>query len=619
MWALCLACLGVLSSILYHIIQREKRQLPKGFRHARASGVPPRQSLPNRDRYSRKKVPPALDAIVIGSGMGGLSCAALMARAGRRVLVLEQHYIAGGATHAFKDGGYEFDTGVHYVGNIDKRKRYLRLITRPGDEIQWDPMGRHPWDAGGPSGTYDEIHMGTPTGVPMAVNLKAGKDRYVAELCHHFPGAQNRASVEEWVRRCTEASRKDLFFHLKVSHHHWLSRLINCVASTTFFAHTQKTADQVAREVAPHNPQLRAALLGQCGDYGALPSQESFFLHASVANHYFEGGFYPRGGSDTIASKIIPVIEQGGGRCLVGQGVAALLLSPTASKVVGVELENGDRIHAPQIISACGVFNTYRKLLPPHAVPRGIMAKVDQVGTSCTMLCLFVGMRGTPTELRLRSSNLWHWPQADYDAMMASFKADPHSAPLPYFLGFPCAKDSTWETRYPNRSNAVILTSASFDWFAPWASTSWPQTPQGQPGKRGTGQEGASQEDYDQLKDMFQARLLEALYAHYPQCRGRVEYAKVGTSLTFNHYLRSHQGEVYGLASHPTRFQADDWLRPRTPVGGLFMTGQDVTTLGVTGALMSGVLTAHAALGYGTLTDLISGRNLVEDLEHLTV
>ena len=94
---------------------------------------------------------------------------------------------------------------------------------------------------------------------------------------------------------------------------------------------------------------------------------------------------------------------------------------------------------------------------------------------------------------------------------------------------------------------------------------------------------------------------------------------KGNNGLTFNHYLRSHQGEVYGLASHPTRFQADDWLRPRTPVGGLFMTGQDVTTLGVTGALMSGVLTAHAALGYGTLTDLISGRNLVEDLEHLTV
>ena len=136
MWALCLAFLGVLSSILYHIIQREKRQLPKGFRHARASGVPPRQSLPNRDRYSRKKVPPASDAIVIGSGMGGLSCAALMARAGRRVLVLEQHYIAGGATHAFKDGGYEFDTGVHYVGNIDKRKHRLnqrqKLGGRPG-------------------------------------------------------------------------------------------------------------------------------------------------------------------------------------------------------------------------------------------------------------------------------------------------------------------------------------------------------------------------------------------------------------------------------------------------------------------------------------------------------
>jgi all-trans-retinol 13,14-reductase len=74
---------------------------------------------------------------------------------------------------------------------------------------------------------------------------------------------------------------------------------------------------------------------------------------------------------------------------------------------------------------------------------------------------------------------------------------------------------------------------------------------------------------------------------------------------------------VYGLESHPERFDMDDWLRPQTHIDGLYMTGQDVTTLGVTGALMSGVLTAHAVLGYGGLSDVVSGRNLVEDLWHL--
>eukprot|EP00294_Goniomonas_avonlea_P002435 CAMPEP_0114569602 /NCGR_PEP_ID=MMETSP0114-20121206/16721_1 /TAXON_ID=31324 /ORGANISM="Goniomonas sp, Strain m" /LENGTH=99 /DNA_ID=CAMNT_0001756507 /DNA_START=16 /DNA_END=311 /DNA_ORIENTATION=+ len=91
----------------------------------------------------------------------------------------------------------------------------------------------------------------------------------------------------------------------------------------------------------------------------------------------------------------------------------------------------------------------------------------------------------------------------------------------------------------------------------------------------------------------------------------------VGSSLTFNFYIGSNRGEVYGLNCNPERFQADDWLRPQTQVPGLFITGQDVTTLGVTGALMGGILTAHSALGYGSVIDLLSGRNLVEDIMHL--
>ena len=170
------------------------------------------------------------------------------------------------------------------------------------------------------------------------------------------------------------------------------------------------------------------------------------------------------------------------------------------------------------------------------------------------------------------------------------------------FLGFPCAKDSTWAARYPGKSNAVILAMCKYEWFEKWKDE--PQ------GKRG--------EEYDKLKAVFERRILEeGLYHHYPQCRGKVRHTSVGSSLTFNHYLNSERGEVYGLEAHPERFEAEDWLRPETPLPGLFLTGQDVTTLGVTGALMSGILTAHSVLGYGGPLDLASGRNLVEDLWHL--
>ena len=69
-----------------------------------------------------------MDAIVIGSGIGGLTTAALLSRIGKKVLVLEQHYIAGGCTHTFEDKGYEFDTGIHYIGNMHKKHSFSRKL-----------------------------------------------------------------------------------------------------------------------------------------------------------------------------------------------------------------------------------------------------------------------------------------------------------------------------------------------------------------------------------------------------------------------------------------------------------------------------------------------------------
>jgi all-trans-retinol 13,14-reductase len=246
------------------------------------------------------------------------------------------------------------------------------------------------------------------------------------------------------------------------------------------------------------------------------------------------------------------------------------------------------------------------KLLPDNVVPRSIQSTFEQIGHSVSFFYIFIGMEGSPTELQLRSSNIWHWPQRDYDKMLKEFYADPLNAPLPLFIGFPCAKDSTWSERFPGKSNAVIMTVQKHEWWEQWQD------------KR-QGHRGA---EYEELKRKIGDRILEeGLYHYYPQTRGKVTFTMTGSSLTFNHYIGSERGEVYGLDSAPLRFQQgahQSWLRPQLPgIKGAFQTGVDVTTLGVTGALMAGVLTAHEVLGYGSLADLLSGRNLVEDLWHL--
>ena len=186
--------------------------------------------------------------------------------------------------------------------------------------------------------------------------------------------------------------------------------------------------------------------------------------------------------------------------------------------------------------------------------------------------------------------------------MIDDFHKNPETAPIPMFIGFPCAKDSDWSRRYPGKSNAVILTMANFEEFEKWKDE--------RPGKRS--------EEYQKRKKLYADRILEeGLYHYYPKTRGKVKYCEVGSPLTFNHYIGSQRGECYGLDNKPIRYQHDDWLIPKTHIKNLYLTGIDITTVGFTGGLMAGVLTAHSVLGYGTLTDLITGRNLIDDIKNI--
>ena len=131
--------------------------LPRGYKGTFAACPPDRKMPAARDAFKARKVPEDLDYVIIGSGIGGMYTAALLAKVGKKVLVLEQHYIAGGCMHCFDDKGFEFDTGVHYVGKVEKYGMLLNMVTEEGvAPVEWAQMGT---EADG--FVYDEIHVGT--------------------------------------------------------------------------------------------------------------------------------------------------------------------------------------------------------------------------------------------------------------------------------------------------------------------------------------------------------------------------------------------------------------------------------------------------------------------------
>jgi len=567
-------------------IKSKKKYLPKGLNlDCKFDYKVERNSEINRDGYSKRKIPEDLDAIVIGSGIGGLTTAALLSRIGKKVLVLEQHYIAGGCTHCFDDRGYEFDTGIHYVGNVEKRKELLDMITET--PIEWDKMGREDGKF-----VYDEIRIGE-----LKHDYRAGEFNFVMDLIKKYP--KEEEAIYKYVKIVKKTAKKDLYFLLKIMKPKWLKNIIINYFCKDFFEIVNKTPYDVLRSLTK-NEDLIAILCGQYGDCGPLPSKGSFFMHAGVVNHYLNGGWYPRGGCNVIAKKIIPIIEKSGGRVLVRKGVKRILVN--IDKAYGVEMMNGDIITSKIVISNAGALNTYKKLLSSTQVPKSIYNKMDNLGRSCCFIYLFVGMDTPPSELKLRSANMWSYPDKDFDKMIERYYKDPLNEPMPFFMGFPCAKDSTWNERYPGKSNAVILTAAKYEWFEEWEDKKW--------NKRG--------DEYKEFKKKFGDKLIEeSLYKHYPQCRDKVNYMSVGTPLTFNHFIASTKGEVYGLNCLPERFSKNDWLVPKTHIKDLYLTGQDITTLGFSGALMSGVLTTNCILGYGTPSDVFLGRDLIKDMKNI--
>src|SRR5215472_18223681 len=126
--------------------------------------------------YKQHPVGGPYDAIVIGSGIGGLTAAAMLARhGGRKVLVLERHYTAGGFTHVFRRPGYEWDVGVHYIGRVNSPREQIRAAFDNLSEgrLRWNPM----------PDVYDRIQIGD-----RSYDFPTGIERFRARMKDYFPG-----------------------------------------------------------------------------------------------------------------------------------------------------------------------------------------------------------------------------------------------------------------------------------------------------------------------------------------------------------------------------------------------------------------------------------------------
>ncbi|EPG72433.1 NAD(P)-binding Rossmann-like domain protein [Leptospira fainei serovar Hurstbridge str. BUT 6] len=505
------------------------------------------------------------DVIIIGSGMGALTTGSLLAQfSDKKVLLLEQHFKAGGFTHVFKrEGKFLWDVGIHYVGDMESGsalRKVFDLVT--AGKVRWAAM---------PDVFEKFVYP------DFTFSVRNDPSIYENDLIESFP------EEKEAIRRYFHDIKKVASWH---GRHMMLKALppfldtfgaaLDLIGSSSALVTTGEYLDKNFR-----NQKLKAVLCSQWGDYGLPPKISSFAIHALIVSHYLKGGFYPIGGSGQIAQAVQDILKAHGGRIALSREVKEILVDN--GKAIGVRVlnkrkteEEGKEIeeiyYAPQIVSDAGAYNTFLNLLPtsvklPYRQELESFSKVFPLTTNVT---LYLGLKEDPRRLGFQGENHWIYSSYDHDKNFSEGYKWTEGGRIPgVYLSFPSLKDPE-----AHAHTAEIIAFCDYKAFEFWKDQPWKER----------------NETYKAKKAELIRRLLDYVEEKYEGFKDLVEYTELSTPITTEHFTLHRKGTIYGLPCVPDRFREvkSPWFSPKTPIENLTLTGADAASPGLSGAMMGG-------------------------------
>ena len=483
--------------------------------------------------------------VIIGSGLGGLSCGVILAKNGYDVTVLEKGQQIGGCLQCFHRDDVSFDTGMHYIGSADTGQ-VLHIIMK---YLGIDPS--------------IELSRLNPTGYDI-ISYKGchyqfanGRESFINELAQHFP--HNREEIEKYYDLVKLVASSSAM--------HSLNRNVDINVNTAF---KMKSVNDVIDKCIS-NPVLRQVIGGIQPLYAGIKDHTPFATHALIHDCFEQSAFRIVGGSSCIANSLENQICQMGGKVLIHQ--QAEKIECNESEATAVITSSGDRYPADLVISAIHPSNTL-KLIDSNLIRPYYRKRINSFQNTSSVFVVYLKFK--KDSIKYMNHNLYYYRG---DSVWGCEQYDVTS--WPKFLLY---------MHFCHKCNPVyaetgkILTYMDFEEVSSWIGT--------KVGHRG--------ERYELFKQKKAELLIDALEEEIPDIRYHIDSYYTSTPLTYFDYTGIPNGSMYGIGKDIKSIGLNS-ISCKTSVPNLLLTGQNITSHGMFGVLAGSLITCSEILSQETI------------------
>ncbi|RUA30973.1 MAG: all-trans-retinol 13,14-reductase [Bacteroidetes bacterium] len=492
------------------------------------------------------------DIVIIGSGLGGLKTAYILAKEGLNVCVLEQGKQFGGAIQNFKREGVVFDTGAHYVGALDEGQ----LLHRFFDYFDFNSKIKvKRLDSNG----FDKISFGDQT---TSYAHAMGFDNFAEHLAEKFPTEKN--AILKYTEDIKDMGKAFPLFNLRSE-----------LGVGDVGKYTKASLSDYISSLTP-NKRLQNVLLGSNLLYTGEEQKTPLYVHGLITNSYIQSAYRFVGGSGQLADFLIDSIRSFGGKVLNNKKVVKLEMKD--SVVSYAETDGGERFYAKNFISNVHPKPTF-EMLPEHITKKVYFKRVSSIENTISVFSLYIVFK--KNSFKYLNHNIYHYRSND---IWTDLKYDVSNWP----------KSILFLTQVPNdggdyADGATVMSFMNYSEFAKWEGTQIENRP----------------EEYEALKKQKEEQMLDFVEERFPGIRGQIKSVYSSTPLTYKDYTATEQGAIYGVTRDYNQ-QSRNMIMTNTKIPNLYLTGQNVNLHGVLGVGVGAVMTASKFLGMDYLLQKIA-------------